>query len=228
MMAMMVEVLPAPLGPSSASTDPAGTSMLKSSTARTAPYPQLRCSSRSMRLPGAEIGRAHGRVGHDLARRAIVDDAALVEDEKTAARAHDLRQVVLDQYDRDAGGIDGSNDVGELAGLAVIESGQGLVQENENGINGKCTRNFKALEMTEGQRRDRLPLLIRQTDLCKHRVRPRLFRRAPISQQGTQRVGGEPVTGGKGDVLQRGHGAERAHDLVRDRKPAAHARLGRQ
>src|SRR6516164_11171934 len=97
MMAMMAEVLPAPFGPSSANTEPAGTSMLRSSTARMAPYPQLRCSSRSMRLP--EIGRAHGRVGHDLARRAVLNQAALIENEKAPGHANDLAQVVLNQDD---------------------------------------------------------------------------------------------------------------------------------
>src|SRR6266851_7874773 len=121
MTAMIAEVLPAPLGPSSASTDPAGTSMLRFSTARIAPYPQLSRSSRSMLLPCAEIGRANRGIGHDVVGRGIANDFALIEDKKTSAYAHDLRQVVLDQYNGDAGGIDCGDDVDELCRLAVIE-----------------------------------------------------------------------------------------------------------
>src|SRR5947208_15990529 len=105
MMAMIVEVLPAPLGPSSASTDPAGTSMLTSSTARIAPYPQFRCSSRSMLAPLAEIGLAHGGIRHDIVRRAVGDDFSLIQDKQPPAHPHDLCQIVLDQHGRDALGV---------------------------------------------------------------------------------------------------------------------------
>src|SRR5882672_10285792 len=111
MMAMIVEVLPAPLGPSSASTDPAGTSKLTSSTARIAPYPQLRFSSRSMLAPLADIGLANGGIRHHVVRRAVGDDLSLIEDKKPAAHAHDLRQIVLDQHGRDALGVDPGNDI---------------------------------------------------------------------------------------------------------------------
>src|SRR6516162_6756831 len=226
MMAMMAEVLPAPFGPSSANTEPAGTSMLRSSTARMAPYPQLRCSSRSMRLP--EIRRAHGGVGHDLVRRAVLDQTALIENEKATAHAHHLSQVVLDQDDGGAGSVDTGNDIREPARLSVIESGERLVEQNENGIDRKRAGNLEPLEMTKRQYGDRFMLLRRQTNARKDLARSRLFAPAPIAQQGAQWVGSEPVTGGQSDIVQRGHGSERAHDLVRDRKPAAHAQLGRQ
>src|SRR6516162_1423122 len=111
MIAMMVEVLPAPLGTSRLSTVPADTPMLRPSTALTKPYPQLRFSSRNMRMPLAEIGPAHVRGRHDVVRCAISDDAALIEDNEAAAHTHDFREIVLDEHRRDAHGIDRRDDV---------------------------------------------------------------------------------------------------------------------
>src|SRR5580765_885823 len=124
MMAMIVEVLPAPLGPRSASTDPAGTSRLRSSTARIAPYPQLRCSSRSMLAPLAEIGLADGGVRHHVVRGAVGDDPALIEHEEPAAHPHDLRQIVLDQHGRNAPGVDAGDDIDLLRRLSMVQPGQ--------------------------------------------------------------------------------------------------------
>src|SRR5436190_9579643 len=106
MIAMMVVVLPAPLGPSSASTVPAGTSMLRPWTTRMAPYPQLNRSSRSMLLLSPEICGAHSGVGYDVIRRAIPYERALIEHKKTPAHTHHFCQVVLDQHHGDASGID--------------------------------------------------------------------------------------------------------------------------
>src|ERR1700730_12763227 len=140
MIAMIVEVLPAPFGPSSASTDPAGTSMLTSSTARITPYPQLSRSSRSMLLPCAEVGLADGGIGHDVGRRGIADHSTLIEDEKTTAHAHDLGQIVLNQYRGDARGIDGGEDINQFRRFAVIEPGQRLVEENKNWLDRQRAR----------------------------------------------------------------------------------------
>src|ERR1700687_301340 len=147
MMAMIVEVWPAPLGPSSASTDPAGTSMLRSSTARIAPYPQLNFSSRNMLAPLAEIGLANGGVRHHAVRRAVGDDFSLIEDEEAAAYAHHLRQIVLDQHGRDALGVDPCDDIHLLRRLAVVQPRQRLVQKNEDRLDRQCARNLEALEL---------------------------------------------------------------------------------
>src|SRR5436190_24348769 len=113
MMAMMVEVLPAPFGPSSASTEPGGRSKLRSCTARTAPYPQLSDSSFSMcHHSVADIGLAHDRVGHHLRGPAIADNLAGVEHRDPAADPHDLLEIVLDQHHCRAFDIDRRNRVG--------------------------------------------------------------------------------------------------------------------
>src|ERR1700730_14531123 len=106
MIAIMVDVLPAPLGPSSASIDPAEISILRFSPARSAQQRQLRFSSFSMLLPRAEISVAHARIRHDLARRPVCNDLSLVEHDQTAAHPQDLREVVLDQHGGDAACID--------------------------------------------------------------------------------------------------------------------------
>ena len=68
MIAMMVEVLPAPFGPSSASVDALGEIEAEIHARRgSEPYPQLRCSSRSMIARLSDIGFAHGLVGHHVA-----------------------------------------------------------------------------------------------------------------------------------------------------------------
>src|SRR6266436_620612 len=145
MTAMTVVVLPAPLGPSRANTVPAGTSRLRFSTARIAPYPQLNRSSRSMRLPSPEIGSAHGRVGHDVVGGAVADNGALIENKKTPAHAHHLRQIVFDQHRGNAAGIDGGDDIDEVCRLLVIESSQRLIEEHENRLDRERPRNFEAL-----------------------------------------------------------------------------------
>src|SRR5882757_1341821 len=162
--AMMVEVLPAPLGPSSASTVPAGTARLTSSTARIAPYPQLSFSSCSMRLPIPEIDLAHGGILHHVAGRAVGDDPALVQDEEPPAYTHHFRQIVLDQHGGDALGVDGGDEIDLLCRLAVVEPGQRLIEQDQRRIDGKRPRHLEALEAAERQRSDRPCLLAAEAD----------------------------------------------------------------
>src|ERR1700733_11100963 len=111
MIAMIVEVLPAPFGPSNARTVPAATAMLTPSTARIGPYPQLRFSSRSIVGSLAKVRIADRTIVHDIARRAIGNDLALVEDDESPGDARDFREIMLDQDRRDAARVDAGDDV---------------------------------------------------------------------------------------------------------------------
>src|ERR1700721_855171 len=110
MIAMIVDVLPAPFGPSSATTEPPGRSNDVPCTATTAPYPHLSPSMLSMcARPIADIGFTHLRIGHHLPGRAVADHPALVEHDQAPRYPHDLFEIVLDQDHGHALLVDGAD-----------------------------------------------------------------------------------------------------------------------
>src|SRR5262245_25279541 len=97
-MALISVVLPAPLGPITATISPAATSSEASHTAVASPYPtwRLRASS-SIGLP--EIDADHARIAHDLARRAERKELALVQDRDPVGELDDRAHQMLDEDD---------------------------------------------------------------------------------------------------------------------------------
>ena len=68
----------------------------------------------------------------DLSRRALGDDLAVVEDRDPVADAHDDAHVVLDEQDGQAQlGAELADEIGHLAGLAVVHAGGGFVEQEE-------------------------------------------------------------------------------------------------
>src|SRR6478609_9254534 len=80
MSAWIVEVFPAPFGPSSAKISPSPTSNDSPATAETAPYPQPNPSSASLVFIGADVGFLHNRVENRAAGLAVGDDASAHHD----------------------------------------------------------------------------------------------------------------------------------------------------
>src|SRR5712692_3497450 len=156
MMAMMVEVLPAPFGPSSASAECGARSKLKFCTARMEPYPQLKFSSRSMIVRLSDIGLANGLVGDDGGGRAVRDDAAAVEHDQSLADPQDLAEIVLDQDGGDAVVVQRRDGVGLALRFPMIEARQRLVEDDQRRLDGERAGNLEPLEITERQSAHRL------------------------------------------------------------------------
>src|ERR1700746_1774578 len=141
MIAMMVEVLPAPFGPSNAKIEPAATSKLTPRTASTEPYPQLKFSSFSMPHHLApDIGLMHDRIGDDLVRFAVADDKPVIEHDQAAADAHHLFEIVLDQNHRDAALMNRADGLDLPGSLSVVEASKGLIEEDDLRMDGKGPR----------------------------------------------------------------------------------------
>src|SRR5262245_51349856 len=82
---LMSALLPLPLVPSKATVSPSRTSMETPCRTRTAPYP---ASTFRTTILFAKVGLLHGRVPHDLVRRALRDARARVEDDDPLREAH--------------------------------------------------------------------------------------------------------------------------------------------
>src|ERR1700712_2935403 len=94
-------VLPAPLGPSTATSSPASTCMVMSSSAVALPYDALKCSisSNILGLLAADIGFDDAGVGDDFRRRAGRDHFAEIDGDHPRHQLHELAQLVLDKQD---------------------------------------------------------------------------------------------------------------------------------
>ena len=136
----------------------------------------------------------------------------LVEDEEPAAHAHDFPQIVLDQHRRNAFGIDGENDIRLPRSFALIQAGQGLIQNNEDLVDRQRTCDFEPFELTQRQFHNLFAFLAREPDVFENLSRACLLRPTPITRQGDEWIGGEAMAGSERHVFQYGHGAERAHD----------------
>ncbi len=91
---------------------------------------------------GAEIGRDHIGIGGDVGRRAVGDQAALMQHGDAIAERQHAVDVVLDQQHRMA--------VGELADqgahhlpVGFRQPGQRLVEQEQAGIGGECDGDFQ-------------------------------------------------------------------------------------
>src|SRR3990167_659466 len=94
-MAMKIELLPAPLAPSSTTSSPLPACRLTLSRARKLPYDSETPSSFSMF--GSQVSVDHQRVAADLGRCALGDLLAVVQHDDLVGQAHDHVHLVLDQ-----------------------------------------------------------------------------------------------------------------------------------
>src|SRR5258705_4432558 len=109
-MARNVVVLPAPFGPSNATTDPGGTEMDRPWSTSTFPYPEVTSSSssrsgtcllRGRAALGAEVRCADGFVVADLIGWPDGDEPAEVDDVDGVRQRHHQVDVVLAEQDAD-------------------------------------------------------------------------------------------------------------------------------
>src|SRR3984957_13447734 len=228
MIAMMVEVLPAPLGPSNANTEPAGTSKPTWCTASTEPYPQLRFSSFSMRHhPATDIGVMHDRIGHHLARLAVADYLPVVQYDQAPADSYHLFQIVFDQNHGNALAVHLGDGLDLFRCFGMIESGQRFIKQNDLRIDGERARHFEPLHLAERQRARELALGTSQPDL-RENPGGTLVLAAPVDMQHrAERAGGAAVARAQDDIVEHRHRAKRPHDLVRQRKAPTHPCRGR-
>ena len=92
------------------------------------------------------------RVGEDLARRALLDEAPGVEHADALAEAHDQAEVVRDQQD---GGVDAAaqllDEVEDLGLHRGVEAGGGLVEDEQLRVDGQRHGDDDALLLAAGE-----------------------------------------------------------------------------
>src|SRR4051794_1053255 len=100
-------------------------------------------SSSTRGLHRAEIGRDDVLVLLDFGRRALRDELAEIEHGDAIRDVHDETHVVLDQQNGHAPRRDGADQVGQAPGLAPVQAGSRLVEQEQLWFSGKRTRNLK-------------------------------------------------------------------------------------
>src|SRR6185503_10852303 len=203
-------VLPAPLGPITATDSPARTSRLTSKSAWKPPYPAETLATRSIGLHfgrvGAEIDLDHLRVARHLGRLAARNHLAVVEHHAAVDHAHQHAHDVLDPDDGDAAlCADLGEELGRLVHLAVVEPAERLVGEQELRLRGERARE---LELLQPCGTERFHALAVQPD--------------QVERLAGDRVGALPaqllvlpVEGGERDVVQDAELAKGLRNLVR-------------
>src|SRR5258706_2798511 len=126
-----VVVLPAPFEPIRATSSPSATRIDTPWSERMLPY--WTWTSLSSSMPGlAEVGRDDIRIGSNRCRIALGDELAVVEDLDPIAQAHDERDVVGDEDDRDRQLVAQSPDQAEqVLRLDRVHAGVRLVEEED-------------------------------------------------------------------------------------------------
>src|SRR5262245_32130422 len=156
--ARSVVVLPAPFGPSSATTSPLPTWRSRPRTTAAASYPAERSSSsrtgsaliaQCLHLVGGrpEIGGDHLGVGAHLARRTDRDHLAELEHDDAVADAEHESHVVIDEQDRRAAVDDLPKVLSEGDGLVRVETRRRLVEAQQLGPGRECARHGDELAL---------------------------------------------------------------------------------
>ena len=163
-----------------------------------------------------QVRGAHDRVRLHLGRRAERDDLAEVEHVDVVARAHHETHVVLDQQDRETGAGELDEQLGELGGLGLVESGRRLVEQHHARLRGERARQ---LDEALGPGREAVDALVgdrREADALQQLVgeitRLELLARPPA-----------PHLRGDEHVVADAEGAERLEPLERAPDPEARA-----
>src|SRR5258707_14010395 len=110
------------------------------------PLTRLWTSSTTLGIGGllhAEIGGDDLGMRLDFVRRAFGNLAAEIEHRNAMRNPRDQADVVLDQQDGSALGVDLLNDVGEALGLLCVETGGWLVEQQQLRLRGQGTRHLE-------------------------------------------------------------------------------------
>src|SRR5580698_340171 len=141
-------VLPAPLGPRRATTDPLGTTRLTFSRTFPVPYParMFRSSSKRGDPPlvgrrsigmadggGSQVSRPHGLRGQDVRSGSLEVELTEIEDIHIGTDLGHERHVMFHQQNPDTAlGHEIVDDLPEVLGLPDVESRRWLIQEQES------------------------------------------------------------------------------------------------
>src|SRR5262245_59382587 len=132
-------LLPAPLGPMTATTSPAATCSVASHTAGASPYAiDTRRASSNMALAQVDLDDAGG--AHGLARVAAGDHLALVQHHEPVRQREDRAHQVLHEQDGHAARLDLAYEADGAGDLAGIETGQHLVEQDHTRPSGERPR----------------------------------------------------------------------------------------
>src|SRR6185436_135619 len=123
-------VLPAPLGPSKATTSPAAISIPTPCSTRILPYPDSSPLTES-RGSAAEVSTDHLLVNANLSRGAGGKRTPEIEHGDLMADVEDQVGMVLDQQHAGAAGADRLDQPGQSLDLVVGKAGGGFVEQQE-------------------------------------------------------------------------------------------------
>ena len=150
---------------------------------------------------------------------------AVVQHDQPPTDAHDLFEIVLDQNHGNALGVDRADDLDLSSGFHVVEPGERLVQQDHAADRRRARAPLRAASAGRAATRRRACARCprgRPGEGSRQRVR--VSARRSNCNMARKRIGGAPITGRQHDIVERGHLAERPHDLVRQGQPLAHAR----
>src|SRR5438309_782003 len=140
-------VLPAPLGPSSATISPTRTSSVAPESARNGPYEASTLSTCSM----AEVHLDDGGVGGDGVGPAFGDLLAGAQHDDALRESHQRPDDVLDHQQRHALGLEPSDQRHRRLGLGGVEPGHELVEQQEVRGGGQRTGQLESLLVHQRQ-----------------------------------------------------------------------------
>src|SRR5438105_3496487 len=134
LMARSVVVLPAPLAPNSATTEPSSTFSETPWRARMEPYDACTSLSSSSAIFRSQVSLNDAGVGLHLAGRSLRDLLAEVEADHAVGDAHHQVHVVLDDQHRQSELlVDSAEEDHQVGDLVVVEAAGRLVEEQELG-----------------------------------------------------------------------------------------------
>src|SRR3990167_5163266 len=204
-MALISVVLPAPLGPTTATSSPSPTVSETSHRAGASPYPTCRPSASSIGFP--EIGGHDLRLPDDVARPALGDQLAVVQHHDPVGQVDHGPHDVLDEEDGGAPPADLPHERERLADLRGRQARQDLVQEDEPGPRGQRARELEELALMQVQRRRQRRGAVGEPD----EVEPTAG--LPLGLATVEGRAAEHA--GEGDVIENRQARERPRDLIR-------------
>src|SRR5919198_945681 len=203
-MALTSVVLPAPLGPTTQTSSRSPTRSDTSESAGAAPYATRKRSTLSMR--GSEIyGRNFGPL-HDVVRRALGDDPAVVEHHDSLGELHYHGHDVLDEDHGRSLAADSAHEADRFVDFGWSQPREHLIEQHELRPRGQCTRQLEKLALMQVEiSRQRLRLRCKAGEL-----QPTM--RLALGSGARERIGAEHRR--QRDVLEHREMPERTRDLI--------------
>src|SRR5215813_2288826 len=162
--AFSVVDLPAPFAPISATISPRLISTSTPCKAGMFAYSTCRPSMRSMAslicaaLRGSpiclfrpEIGFDHPRMITNVGGASVCKLLAVIENGDAVASAHHNLHMVLHKHHRHAGSLNAADKADELTCFGSVQTGSGLVRQNQFWSANECARDFEEALMPVGQ-----------------------------------------------------------------------------